>query len=192
MAAARSYVGGMSPGTLMTAEELRHLRLPNTRTELVKGVLVVREPAGYEHGAIAMKLALAVGRFLELHPLGHLVAAETGFRLASDPDTVRAPDVGFVSRARHPTPAPRGYAPFAPDLAIEVLSPDDRPGEVLAKVGDWLDAGTRLVWVVDPIRRLARVYRADGTESFVAESDALDGEDVLDGFRHPLADVLAM
>lgn len=184
MAAARSYVDGMTPGALMTAEELRQLRLPNTRTELVKGVLVVREPAGYEHGAVAMKLALAVGRFLEGHPLGHLVAAETGFRLASDPDTVRAPDVGFVSRARHPTPAP--------DLAIEVLSPDDRPGEVLAKAGDWLDAGTRLVWVVDPVRRLARVYRADGTESLVVESDALDGEDVLTGFRHPLADVLAI
>lgn len=192
MAAARSYVDGMTPGALMTAEELRQLRLPNTRTELVKGVLVVREPAGYEHGAVAMKLALAVGRFLEGHPLGHLVAAETGFRLASDPDTVRAPDVGFVSRARHPTPAPRGFAPFAPDLAIEVLSPDDRPGEVLAKAGDWLDAGTRLVWVVDPVRRLARVYRADGTESLVVESDALDGEDVLTGFRHPLADVLAI
>ena len=86
----------------------------------------------------------------------------------------------------------RGYAPFAPDLAIEVLSPDDRPGEVLAKVGDWLDAGTRLVWVVDPVRRLARIYRADGTESFVGESDALDGEDVLTGFRRLLADVLAI
>ena len=192
MAGARSYVDGMSPGALMTAEELRHLRLPNTRTELVRGVLVVREPAGYQHGAVAMRLALAVGRFLEIHPLGDLVAAETGFRLASDPDTVRAPDVGFVSRARIPTPAPHGYAPFAPDLAIEVLSPDDRPGEVLAKVGDWLDAGTRLVWVVDPVRRLARIYRADGTESLVGEADALEGEAVLPGFRHALADVVAI
>jgi Uma2 family endonuclease len=70
------------------------------------------------------------------------------------------------------------------------LSPDDRPGEILAKVGDWLSAGSQLVWVVDPVRRLARVFRADGTQSQLAETDALDGEDVLPGFSCPLADVL--
>lgn len=73
---------------------------------------------------------------------------------------------------------------------MEVLSPDDRPGEVLEKVGDWLNAGVRLVWVVDPKRGLARVYRADGTEALLAAGDALDGEEVLPGFSCPVADVL--
>ena len=79
---------------------------------------------------------------------------------------------------------------MAPDLVVEVLSTDDRPGETLAKVGDWLEAGARLAWVIDPQRRLARIYRADGTESLLAESDALDGEDVLPGFSCPLGSIL--
>jgi Uma2 family endonuclease len=79
---------------------------------------------------------------------------------------------------------------MAPDLAVEVLSPGDRPGEVLGKVGDWLRAGCRVVWVIDPERRQVRVYRTDGSESVLGESDALDGEDVLPGFSCPLADLL--
>ena len=70
---------------------------------------------------------------------------------------------------------------------MEVLSPDDRPGEVLTKVGDWLNAGARLVWVVDPIRVIARVYRADGSESLLGDADALRGEDVLPGFEYELS-----
>ena len=122
--------------------------------------------------------------------LGVAFAAETGFTLERNPDTVRAPDAGFVHRDRVPSPLPRGYAEFAPDLAVEVLSPDDRPGEVLAKIGDWLRAGTRLVWIVDPIRRTARVYRADGTESFATIDGSLDGEDVLPGFSLALSAIL--
>jgi Uma2 family endonuclease len=79
---------------------------------------------------------------------------------------------------------------MVPDLAVEVLSPDDRPGAVLEKVGDWLNAWVRLVWVVDPLRGLARVYRADGTEALLATGDSLDGEDVLPGFSCRLADIL--
>lgn len=188
MTSERQYVDHMSHPTLMTAEELLHLNLPNKRTELVRGVLIVREPSGYQHGAVAMRIALRLGRFLEDHPLGQLVAAETGFVLERGPDTVRAPDVGFIRNERVPSPLPRGYADFTPDLAVEVLSPDDRPGEVLEKVGDWLKAGARLVWVVDPIRRVARVYRADGTQAELQADDALDGEDVLPGYSARLAD----
>lgn len=79
---------------------------------------------------------------------------------------------------------------MAPDLVVEVLSPDDRPGKVLAKVADWLSAGTRLVWVVDPERRLARVYRHDGSETLVSTDGALDGEAVLPGFSCPLVSIL--
>ena len=171
----------------MTAEELLRSSLPNKRTELVRGVLVVREPAGYHHGDVAARLLVAIANHVNANGLGRVFAAETGFRLTRNPDTVRAPDVAYISAARLPDPAPRGFAELAPDLAVEVLSPDDRPGEVLAKVGDWLNAGARVVWVVDPVHVIARVYRADGSESIVDEAGALQGEDVLPGFEYPLS-----
>ena len=184
-----AYVGIMTTAT-MTAEELLHLNLPGKRTELVRGQLVVSEPPGFVHGIIVVRISERMASFVRDQTLGGVVVAESGFTLERAPDTVRAPDVGFVHRDRVPDPLPRGYAEFAPDLAVEVLSPSNRPGAMLAKVADWLRAGSRLVWVVDPIRRSARVYRADGTETLVSIDEALDGEDLLPGFSLPLASVL--
>lgn len=192
MPAEPSYVPPMhapAAGSL-TAEELLHLHIPDKRVELVRGVLVVREPPGGRHGRIAMNVALEVGTWVRAHQLGLVYAAETGFTLARHPDTVRAPDVAYISRERLPTPEPIGYPDLAPDLVVEILSPGDRPGEVLAKVADWLSAGSRLVWVIDPERRGARVYRADGTEAVVAADQVLDGEDVIPGFACRLAAIL--
>jgi Uma2 family endonuclease len=93
-------------------------------------------------------------------------------------------------RDRLPDPEPAGFPDFAPDLVVEVLSPGDRPGEILAKVADWLSAGTRLVWVVDPLRRVARVSRQDGSETIVTADAALEGEDALPRFACPLATIL--
>lgn len=186
-----SYTRPMAPTAVMTAEELLQLHLPNTRTELVGGVLVVREPAGFRHGAVAMRLAMQLGTFVVAHQLGTVVAAETGFTLRRNPDTVRAADVAFVAADRCPDPDTRGFAELAPDLVVEVLSPDDRPGEVLAKVADWLTAGCRLVWVIDPTHRHARVFRADGSVMLIGAHDMLDGEDVLPGFSCALASVVA-
>src|SRR6266699_154688 len=173
----------------MTAEELLHVRIPDKRVELVRGKLVVREPAGYTHGRVAVNLTVRLGAHVERTGAGQLFAAETGFTLARGPDTVRAPDIAFVRRDRLPDPEPAGFPDLAPDLVVEVLSPSDRPGEVLAKVADWLSAGTRLVWVVDPERGLARVYRQDGTEMLVARDETLDGEDVVPGFSCGLSAV---
>ncbi len=181
------YIAAMPKDAAVTADELLHLNLPDKRTELVRGALIVREPAGYLHGRVAAKVASLLMNHVETNGLGCVLAAETGFKLASDPDTVRAPDVAFIFRERLPDPPPTGYAKLAPDLVVEVLSPDDRPGEVLAKVADWLSAGSRLVWVVDPAHRRARVYRADGSESLIGDDGKLDGEDVLPGFASPLA-----
>jgi Uma2 family endonuclease len=103
---------------------------------------------------------------------------------------MRAPDVAYVARERVHLVPPTGYAPLAPDLVSEILSPDDRPGEVLAKVADWLEAGTRLVWVVDPRRGEAHVHRLDGSLSVVDVEGALDGEQVLPGFTCRLRDVV--
>ncbi|MGQ0643708.1 MAG: Uma2 family endonuclease [Gemmatimonadaceae bacterium] len=174
----------------LTEEELLHLNLPNKRTELVRGKLIVREPAGFRHGVVAGRLYEAITRHVTSSGLGVVVAAETGFTLFRDPDTVRAPDVGFVARERVPDPLPRGFAALAPDLAVEVLSPDDRAGDVLEKVADWIQAGCRLVWVVDPERRLARVYRRDGSEAMIGADDSLGGEDVLPGFACPLTTIV--
>jgi Uma2 family endonuclease len=184
-----SYARRVRTAEPMTAEELLALNLPNRRTELVRGRLVVSEPAGFHHGDIAMRIAVLIEVYARAHNLGRVFAAETGFKLFSKPDTVRAPDVAFIRRERLPDPPPRGFAAFAPDLAVEVLSPDDRPGEVQEKVDDWLGGGAALVWVVDPMRRTARVHRADGTKQSVDTNGALDGEGVLPGFSLPLSEL---
>lgn len=118
------------------------------------------------------------------------MVGDTTFKLRSAPDTVRGPDIAFISSARLPDPRPVGCAALTPDLAVEVVSPTDRAGEVLAKVADWLNAGTRLVWVIDPERQIARAYRADGSLALVTADESLDGEDVVQGFSCLLGSVL--
>lgn len=190
MPAEQFYVPTMTAPVLMSAEDLLRLNLPDKRTELVRGVLVVREPAGGRHGRIAADITRLLGEHVARAGLGTVYAAETGFTLARNPDTVRAPDVGFIRRERLLHPEPDGFPDLAPDLVVEVLSPHDRPAEVLAKVADWLSAGVRLVWVIDPTRRHARVYRTDGSDFGVAETEALAGEDVVPGFTLPLSRIL--
>ena len=182
---------GVETSPLLTAEEVERISLPGKQVELVRGRLVVREPPGTWHGAIAAKLAYYLGHFVYRHELGLVFAQDTGFKIAADPDTVRAPDVAFVARERAGLVRARGYAALAPDLLAEILSPDDAPAEVLAKVADWLAAGTRLVWLVDPQRLEVRVYRRDGSLSVLRENDSLDGEDVLPGFACPLMQVFS-
>jgi Uma2 family endonuclease len=190
MAGERTYVPDMSPPALMTADELLRVHMPDKQVELVRGVLVVREPPGYRHGEITARLTKLLLDHADAHDLGRVLAGDPGFKLAANPDTVRGPDVAFIRRERLPHPSPAGYATIAPDLVVEVLSPHDRPGDTLAKVADWLSAGTKAVWVVDPERRLARVYRQDGGETIVTADGRLDGEDVLPGFHCPLGSVL--
>ncbi len=176
---------------LLTAEEVERISLPGKQVELVRGHLAVREPPGTRHGAIAAKLAYYLGEFVYPRALGLMFAQGTGFKIAADPDTVRAPDVAFVARERAGLVRARGYAALAPDLLAEILSPDDAPAEVLAKIADWLAAGTALVWLVDPQRLEVRVYRRDGSLSVLRESDALDGENVLPGFACRVAQLFS-
>lgn len=172
---------------MVTASELERLEYPGKVTELVRGRLIVSEPPGTRHGVISMNLAFELANHVRQRGLGLVFAQDTGFKIASDPDTVRAPDVAFVSSERAGAIPARGYAELAPDLLAEVLSPDDRPAAVLEKVAGWLGAGVRLVWVIDPERREATVYRADGK---VAVVQTLDGEDVLPGFSCELSRIL--
>src|SRR5881275_2569066 len=133
----------MSPVASRTAEDLLRFRQAGKTAELVRGMLIVREPPGTGHGARAARLTVRVGAFVERHDLGQVYAQDTGFKIARDPDTVRAPDVAFVARERLARIPDQGYAELAPDWVAEIASPNDRPGEVLEKVGQWLGAGVR-------------------------------------------------
>jgi len=188
MPAEPAYVPNMTP--LMTADELLHVNIPGKQVELVRGVLVVREPPGFQHGSIMARLAAMLLRHVDVHDLGLVVVGDPGFKLATNPDTVRGPDIAFIRRERVPHPVPVGFAAFSPDLVIEIRSPSDRPGDILGKVGDWLSGGARLVWVIDPERRVARVYRQDGTESTIAAEQSLDGEDLVPGFSCVLGSIV--
>jgi len=175
---------------LLTAEELLRLDVAGKATELWRGRLLVREAPGTRHGSIAARLAYLLADHVYRNNLGVVCGQDTGFKIESDPDTVRAPDVAVVCRARVGLIPLRGYAAFAPDLVAEIVSPDDRPGEVLTKVGQWIDAGTMLVWVIDPSRVEARTYRDDGGLTIVSSDGLLDASPVLPGFTCALAEVL--
>jgi Uma2 family endonuclease len=175
--------------SITTAEQLFHA--PELgRCELIEGELIMMSPAGSRHGAIAAKMAHLLLDFVEKRTVGVILGA-TGFRIASDPDTVRAPDVAFIREDRIVGELPVGFFPGAPNLAVEVLSPDDRASEVLAKVENWLDAGSEAVWVVDPKTRTIAVYRAGGKATILKATDTLDGGDLLPGLQIPVAQVVA-
>jgi Uma2 family endonuclease len=173
---------------LITAEYL--LRTPGLgRCELVRGELIMMSPAGAEHGLIIFRIGGPLWTYVSRTGLGEVFGAETGFHIAHDPDTVRAPDVAFVALDRLPSPPPRGFFPGPPDLAVEVISPDDRQSEVLAKVQDWLDAGCRVVWLVDPRRQTVSVYQGGGEAQVLGLSDTLVGGPLLPGFSLAVAEI---
>lgn len=175
---------------IMSAEQL--LRSPDLgRCELVRGELVTMTPAGFEHGNVALAVGAAIRDFVHRRRLGVVTAAETGYLIESDPDTVRAPDVAFVRAERIPAEKPKGFFPGAPDLAVEVLSPDDRASEVNDKVQQWLETGCRAVWVVDPKTRSVSVYRGPKDIEIVDLAGTLDGGDILPGFALPVAEIFA-
>ena len=167
----------------ITAEQLYEMPDDGIRHELLRGCLVAEPAPGRVHGRTIANIASILKTFVKSTRSGVVYAADTGFVLARDPDTVRGPDVAFVTneRERQAGSGPP-YFPGAPDLAIEVLSPSDRVREVLGKVSDYLAAGSRLVWVVDPVREEIQVFRSPFTPRVLAADDSLDGEDVLPGF----------
>jgi Uma2 family endonuclease len=173
------------PTEIRTAEQL--LRNPHIgRCELIRGELRMMSPSNPEHGVLAARLARAIGNHVEAEHLGAYFGAETGFQLSENPDTVRAPDAAFV-RSGRPAASSRGFYPGAPDLAVEVLSPDDRPGYVREKVAEWLEAGTRAVWVVDPRNRTVTVQEPRRRPKHLGDADTLLGGRVLPGFEMPVA-----
>jgi Uma2 family endonuclease len=179
-----------TPTQTMTADELLSLPKDGLRYELVRGELITMSPAGSEHGAVIMNLAVPLGHYIKANKLGITFGAETGFKLASNPDTVRAPDISFVRSERIPeTGIPKSYWPGAPDLAVEVLSPGDTIAEIEEKIAEWLDAGASAVWIVSPKLRTITLYRSSTDVETLTEKDELGGQEVVPGFSCKVAEI---
>jgi Uma2 family endonuclease len=173
-----------------TASELYEMPDDGFRYELVKGELRKMSPSGSEHGAVVVNMTVLLGQYVKKNKLGVCFGAETGFKITSDPDTVRAPDVAFIRRERIPESGiPKKFWPGAPDLAVEVLSPGDTRKEVDEKVADWLEAGARAVWVINPKRRGVTVYRPVTDVTRLSGGDELDGGNVVPGFRCKVSEI---
>lgn len=180
----------MATTTRARATEADLLAQPEdgNKYELVDGEIRV-SPGGVRHSRVGVRLAARLLAFAEERRLGFVFGSDVGFRLPGG--NVRSPDASFVSAGRFPDDRePDDFADLAPDLAVEVVSPGDRPRHVLDKVGEYLEAGTRLVWVIDPKKGKAVAYRSSTEVRELGPADVLDGEDVLPGFCCRLQEIL--
>ena len=168
----------------MTAEELFELPDDGGRSELVAGEIIYMVPTGAVHGVVTARVSYLIQEYAIAHRTGVCCGAETGFILQRGPDIVRAPDVAFVAEERIPEAGiPKTYWPFAPDLAVEVVSPSDRLTDMNAKIAEYFAAGTRLVWLVEPAARVVHSYRSPHDIEVIGADGDLSGGDVLPGFR---------
>lgn len=168
----------------MTADEFETSPYAETH-ELIRGELYPIMPAGTLHGIVASRLSAFLTIYVLENALGEVTAAETGFRLKNQ-STVGA-DLGFISQKNLAKfGVPDSFFPIAPDLAVEVVSPSNTSEEISTKIEDYLESGSRLVWIIYPKRKVVVVYRADNTISFLHETDELDGENVISNFQLPL------
>lgn len=176
--------------TLITAEDLWQIPEGDVRRELVRGEVIEMSPVTMEHARIVGNIIELLRAWAKRGP-GGFVGPEAGFIVARDPDTVRAADVAYVAPDRIPDNPEKGYSPIAPDLAVEVVSPGESASDVHEKVQDYLAAGTRLVWVVYPRQRSVVAHTPDGLARTCHEADVLEHDEVLPGFRSPVADLFA-
>ena len=177
----------------LTAEEFAALPEPpdGSKQELVRGEVVTMPPPGLEHGECQLNLGTLLKLYLREHPIGR-VFTESGVITERGEDTVRGPDVVYWSKERLPLGLRvRGYHDQPPDLCVEVLSPSNTQRQIQEKVKEYLFAGVRTVWVVDPESRRVEVYRGPDEGRILNEGATLDGEDVLPGFRCRVAELFA-
>lgn len=176
---------------LTTAGELLQLLESQQRYELVRGELLEMTPPGGLHGFVAVEIGALLHQAVKAKRLGS-VMVETGYRLATDPDTVRSPDVSFLAADKiPPTGLPEGFISGPPDLAVEIVSPNDTATEIQAKVQDYLTHGAQLVWVIYPQQRLVVVYRPDGTAKTVHEADTLTAAPLIPDFSCQVAQIFS-
>lgn len=175
---------------LLTAHDLMRLYSKGVRGELIGGVLHKTISTGVNHGTIVVKLVLLLGAFIIPNRLGSLMASDVGIWLERDPDTVREPDIAYISAGRMPIEKDvPGYSEVVPDLIVEVASPSDSLREVREKALMWLDHGAALVWVALPDDRAVDVYRPDGSVVTLTEEDTLDGGKALPGFTCRVSEI---
>ena len=172
----------------MTAAELLELPRGNYRYELVKGELLTMSPSAAEQGAVTVNLTLLLGSFVKANNLGTLYAAETGFKLQTNPDTVIAPDIAFLGQGRKSSRS-QGFLSGAPDLAVEVLSPGDRRSKIEQKTAQWLQFGAKAVWIVNPERRTVEIHSQNGQTKILTENEELSDDDVIPGFRALVSEI---
>ena len=182
----------MSTKTLLTGEDLWKIVADGSRYELSRGELVPLTPVGIRHATVVSNLDRMLGGYVKEKGLG-VVGTEGGFYLSRNPDTLRAPDVAFISKDRIAKEGiPEKFAEFPPDLAVEVLSPEDTASEIQKKVEEYLTAGVPLVWVVDPANQRVTVYRSLLDVKVLTADQELDGGPVLPGFRAPIKEIFAI
>jgi len=155
--------------------------------ELVEGRIVMRSPTGGLHGSVELNFGAALRDFVRPRKLGLVRVAEVGIYTRRNPDTVRGADVLFISAARAAQLRSSGYLDVAPELVVEVMSPDDRWSEMMQKLREYFEIGVRLVWVADPASRMVYAYRSPTDVRQFTETDSLPGDDVLPGFSVPVS-----
>ena len=181
----------MSTSTaLMTAEELLELPRGQHRYELINGELKTMSPSGHNHGRIGAQLSAILWGFVTDHEMGDVYGAETGFILTSNPDTVLAPDIAFINEQRaREFRGTAGYWPGPPDLAIEVLSPDDTSPKTTKNVNQWLGYGAKQVWIVDAKHETVTTHRSLREATTFASGETVEADDLLPGFKVAVADI---
>lgn len=180
----------MTVTKVMTAEDLWELpEVPGKRFELARGELIEVPGSGYEHAELVIRLLFRLYPFVVAHDLGSAFGDGLSYVIGKNPDVVRVPDLSFISKPRLPRSGMPGYVPFAPDLAVEIVPSNDRAYDVRAKVAEYLDGGTRLVWVLWPGFRSVSTHATGGVVRELGEDDELDGGGVLPGFRVRVGDL---
>ena len=174
-----------TPETVYSAEDLETMP-SGERYELIRGELCAMPNNSAEHGSKTMRLSFPVAAFVDENDLGECFAAETRFILEIEPDTALGPDFAFISKDRLTAIPPKGYLKLAPDLVIETRSPGDTRAEFALKVAHWLQAGTKIVWALDPRAQTLVVHRSGVLPQTLYRDDTVTGEDVLPGFAYPL------
>jgi Uma2 family endonuclease len=163
-----------------TIEDLWQIEEPG-RYDLIRGDLYQMPPVGAEHGAIESNLIIVLGGYIRARRLGQVYTGDTGFIISQDEQTWLSPDVAFVRAERLPQERWTGFVPVPPDLAVEIVSPSDRPSLVTSKVLQYLAAGVSLVWVVEPDERTITVFARDGSRNVYRQDDEIDGGDIVPG-----------
>ena len=178
------------PQHLYSAEDFAAMPRDGWRAELIEGEVVTMPAAFTDHGATASRLDILVGGYILTHNLGVTYGAETGFLVARNPDTVRAPDWAFIRQERvQPAAMAAFWGTVIPDVVAEVVSSGDRQREIDAKVQEWLSAGVQLVWVLYPQTRTIVVRVAGQPEVLLSDGEALTGGAIIPGLAMPVATI---